>query len=59
MKKPMKKDLNKGQDVKTGKKDQPNRKKTGKTEQTDAATPMQEDAGYQDGSAGLSGTSAI
>lgn len=57
MKKPIKKDR-KDSGTK-GKNDQPNRKQSGKKEQTGFETPMEQDAGHQDGSAGLSGTSAI
>ena len=59
MKKPPKKDLHKGPDMKNGKKDLTNREKSDKTEHAKPESPMEHDAGNQDGSAGLGGTSGI
>lgn len=59
MKKPVKKDLDKGSDMKSGKKEPTNTKKTNKSQHNTPETPMEHDAGNQDGSAGLGGTSGI
>ena len=60
MKKPVKKGSdNKSQNLNDGRKDVPDRKETSKKEHSKPETPFEHDAGDQDGSAGIGGTSGI